>query len=73
MGSEMCIRDSYSCPFFLDPKSSAVIPSNILRTAEEQVEPPIVFGKWLARSMKKKYGEWKDAFPDLSDDEDEQQ
>ena len=64
--------DRWSCPFFLDPRSSAIIPSNILNTAEEQVEPPIEFGKWLAKNMRRKYGEWKDAFPGLSDDEDEQ-
>ena len=27
--------ERYSCPFFLDPCSSSVIPSNILNTAEE--------------------------------------
>ena len=37
--------ERFSCPFFLDPRSSAIIPSNILNTAEEQVEPPIEFGK----------------------------
>lgn len=53
----------------MDPRSSAVIPSNILNTAAEQVEPPVEFGKWLARAMKR-FGEWKNAFPDLSDEED---
>ena len=62
--------ERYSCPFFLDPCSSAVIPSNILNTAAEQVKPPIQYGKWLAKSMKR-FGEWKDAFPDLSDEEEE--
>jgi len=63
--------ERFSCPFFLDPCSSAIIPSNILNSAEEQVEPPIEFGKWLAKTMRRKYGEWKNAFPDLSDDEKE--
>ena len=36
------------------------------------MEPPIEFGRWLARSMKIKYGEWKDAFPELSVDSDEE-
>ena len=61
--------ERFSCPFFLDPRSSAIIPSNILNTAEEQVEPPFEFGKWLARNMKQKYGEWKNAFPELSDED----
>ena len=61
--------DRYSCPFFLDPRSSAVIPSNILNSAQEQRAPPIEYGKWLAKNMRKKYGEWKNAFPELSDDE----
>mmetsp|Transcript_5750 Transcript_5750/g.7762 ORF Transcript_5750/g.7762 Transcript_5750/m.7762 type:complete len:100 (+) Transcript_5750:775-1074(+) len=63
--------ERFSCPFFLDPCSSAIIPSNILNSAEAQVEPPIEYGKWLAKTMRKKYGEWKNAFPDLSDDEQE--
>ena len=60
--------ERYSCPYFLDPRSSAVIPSNILNTAEEQISPPILYGRWLAKSMRR-FGEWKDAFPELSDDE----
>ena len=63
--------ERFSCPFFLDPSSSAIIPSNILNSAEEQVEPPIEFGKWLAKAMRRKYGEWKNAFPNLSDDEED--
>lgn len=35
------------------------------------MEPPIEFGRWLAKSMKKQYGEWKDAFPELDVDGDE--
>ena len=61
--------ERYSCPYFMDPRSSAIIPSNILNTAEEQIAPPIQYGKWLAKSMRKKYGEWKNSFPELSDDE----
>ena len=51
--------ERYSSPFFFEPKSSAVIPSNILNTAEEQTEPPVVYGRWLATRMKR-FGEWKD-------------
>lgn len=50
--------ERYSQPFFLDPRSSTSVPSNILNTAEEQTQPPIVYGKWLANRMKR-FGEWK--------------
>ena len=60
--------ERYSCPYFLDPRSSTIIPSNILNTAEEQVGPPIHYGRWLAKSMRR-FGEHKNAFPELSDDE----
>ena len=60
--------ERFSCPFFLDPCSSAIIPSNILNENEDGVKPPIEFGKWLAKTMRRKYGEWKNAFPGLSDD-----
>jgi len=40
--------ERYSSPFFFEPKSSAVIPSNILNSAEDQVDEPIVYGRWLA-------------------------
>lgn len=49
--------ERYSQPFFLDPRSSTVIPSNILNTEEEQAQPPIVYGRWLANRMKR-FGEW---------------
>ena len=63
--------ERYSCPFFLDPCSSTIIPSNILKPAEEQTEPSIQYGLWLVKNMKRSYGEWKDAFPEveLSDEE----
>ena len=51
--------ERYSSPFFFEPRSSAVIPSNILNTEEEQVEQPIHYGRWLTTSLKR-YGEWKD-------------
>jgi hypothetical protein len=49
----------------MDPKYGAVIPSNILKTEEEQVEPPIMYGEWLIRKMTATYAEWKDAFPEF--------
>ena len=61
--------ERYSCPFFACPRSSSIIPSNILDTTEEQVEPPIEFGRWLAKTVKRKFGEWKNSFPELSEDE----
>ena len=66
--------ERYSCPFFMDPKSSAIIPSNILQPADKQVEEPIQYGIWLVKNMKRSFGEWKDAFPEvvLTDDEDEE-
>ena len=39
--------ERYSQPFFLSPKYSAVIPSNILQPEEEQKEPPIIYGEWV--------------------------
>lgn len=51
--------ERYSSPFFFEPRSSAVIPSNILNSAEEQVDEPIVYGRWLAHAMQR-FGEWKD-------------
>lgn len=51
--------ERYSSPFFFEPKSSSVIPSNILNSAEDQTSPPLVYGHWLAKSMKR-FGEWKD-------------
>ena len=49
----------FSSPFFFEPKSSSIIPSNILNSAEDQAEPPVVYGRWLAHQMKR-FGEWKD-------------
>ena len=49
----------YSSPFFVDPKYSAVIPSNMLVSTEHQTEPPIIFGPWLVKAMKAKYVEWQ--------------
>lgn len=51
--------ERYSSPFFFEPRSSTVIPSNILNSAEDQAEPPIVYGRFLAQSMKR-FVEWKD-------------
>lgn len=51
--------ERYSSPFFFEPRSSAVIPSNILNAAEDQADEPIVYGPWLAKSMQR-FGEWKD-------------
>lgn len=51
--------ERYSSPFFFEPRSSTVIPTNILTPESEQIEDPIVYGKWLAQSMKR-FGEWKD-------------
>ena len=61
----------YSCPFFLSPRSSAIIVSNMLDPTSSSQEPPIEYGKWAARNMRKKYVEWRDAFPELSEDEEE--
>jgi isopenicillin N synthase-like dioxygenase len=51
--------ERYSSPFFLDPKYTAVIPSNILTSEEQEVEEPIVYGPWLIRNMTRKYKEWE--------------
>lgn len=61
--------ERYSCPFFACPRSSSIIPSNILDSTEEQVKPPIEFGRWLAKEMRRKFVEWKNSFPDLSEEE----
>ncbi len=49
----------YSSPFFCEPRYDSVIPSNMLKPEEEQVEPPILFGPWLMQNMVKKYVEWQ--------------
>jgi len=51
--------ERYSSPFFMDPKYSAVIPSNILNAEEEGVEPPIRYGPLLIRTMTAKFKEWE--------------
>ena len=33
--------------------------------------PPIEYGIWVAKNMRRKYGEWKNAFPDLPDSDEE--
>lgn len=52
-------KTRYSSPFFVEPKYTAVIPSNMLLPEEEQTEPPIVFGPWLMKELVKKYVEWQ--------------
>lgn len=52
-------KTRYSSPFFVDPKYTAVIPSNLLLPEEKQTEPPVVFGPWLMKNMVKKYVEWQ--------------
>lgn len=51
--------ERYSSPFFFAPKSSAVIPSNIVDPAEAEKADPIMYGHWIARVMKR-FGEWKE-------------
>jgi isopenicillin N synthase-like dioxygenase len=50
--------ERYSSPYFLEPKSSAVIPSNLLDEREESKQETIVYGLWLSEAMKR-FGEWK--------------
>lgn len=55
--------ERYSSPFFFEPRSSAVIPSNILNPAEENAEEPIVYGHYLAKAMQR-FSEWKNVDED---------
>ena len=48
--------ERYSNPFFLDPKYSAKIPSNIL---DDENKEYITYGDWLIDKMTSTYGEWK--------------
>lgn len=67
--------ERYSCPFFLDPKFSALISSDILESKREycedkefdkqakedgkQIAQLLPHGKILLKKMTKAYGEWK--------------
>ena len=51
--------ERFSSPFFLRPKYSATIPSNLLAPEEDATEPPIVFGPWLVDNLIKTSIEWK--------------
>jgi isopenicillin N synthase-like dioxygenase len=48
--------ERYSNPFFLDPKYSAKIPSNIF---DDENKEYITYGDWLIDKMTSTYGEWK--------------
>jgi len=50
--------ERFSSPFFLRPKYTATIPSNMIAPEEEATEPPIVFGPWLIENLKKTSVEW---------------
>ena len=43
--------ERFSSPFFLEPKYLASIPSNLLNSAEEQAEPPIIFGECIVKKL----------------------
>ena len=59
--------ERFSSPFFLRPKYSATIPSNLLAPEEDATEPPIVFGPWLVDNLIKTSIEWKGlVVPDMS-------
>lgn len=49
----------YSSPFFIEPKYSAMLPSNMMIPLEEQNEPPIQYGPWLIKAITRKYIEWQ--------------
>lgn len=51
--------ERYSSPFFMEPKYSAVIPTNLLAPEEQEKEKPIVYGPWLIRNIARKYKEWQ--------------
>ena len=51
--------DRFSSPFFLEPKFSTEVPSNLLAPDEEQTEPPVVFGEWWVNKMTSTYAEWR--------------
>ena len=58
--------ERFSSPFFLEPKYLACIPSNMLTSVEEQVEPPIIFGEWIVKKLQT-YAEWQGfVLPDRS-------
>lgn len=60
-------KTRYSSPFFVEPKYSAVIPSNLLIPEELQTEPAVVYGPWLMNTIKRKYVEWKDFEVDVNE------
>ena len=62
--------ERFNCSFFLDPKSSAIIPENIFDQIDEQHDLPMEYGKSLARDLRRKHLQWREAFPNLSDEED---
>lgn len=48
--------ERYSSPFFMEPKYTAVIPSNLINPEQEGTE--IVYGPWLIKRMCRLYKEW---------------
>jgi len=59
--------ERFSSPFFLRPKYTATIPSNMIAPEEEATEPPVVYGPWYVASITEHSIEWKGfVMPDTS-------
>jgi isopenicillin N synthase-like dioxygenase len=51
--------ERYSQPFFLEPKFSTIIPSNLISPKESEKADPVTFGEWWVNKMTSTYAEWR--------------